>query len=170
MKNNLLFILLLIFPFSGYTQETISKRKCKHSLYIEMGGTGGLGSINYENNILLKKKIALGFRGGFSTVHLRDYTRTFNPDLIFPLAIQFFYGSKHKFVLGTGQTISYIPVADLTKPSIHTRTVDFSTTFTAGYRFEHQKSGIFFGCGYTPIIEKNKHYNHWGGVSVGYTF
>ena len=160
----------MFFSFWGYAQDTIPKVKCRHSIYLEICGTGGFGSVNYENAILLKNKFALGFRGGFSTVHLVDYTCKFNPDLIFPFAIHCLYGTKHKIVMGIGQTMSSIPAADLRKTSIHTRMTNFSTTFTVGYCFEHQKTGIFFRCGYTPIIEKNKYYKHWGGVSIGYAF
>ena len=170
MKRNLFFIPLFCLFFLGYAQDTIPKTKCKHLIYMEIFGIGGLGSVNYENNIPLKNKFALGFRGGFSTIHVVDYTRKFNSDLIFPLAMHCLYGTKHKIVMGVGQTISNFPAADLRKSSIHTRTTDFSTTFTIEYRYEHQKTGVFFGCGYTPIIEKNKHYKHWGGVTIGYAF
>lgn len=169
-NNKILFFLLLFFSFLSYAQDSISNKKCNHLIYIEIAGTGGIASLNYENNIPLKNKFILGFRGGFSTVHIMDYTCKFNPDLIFPLAIHFLYGTTHKIVVGSGQTISVIPVADLRKSPIHTRSVNFSTSFTIGYRYNHQKTGLFFGCGYTPRIEKNKHYKHWGGISIGYAF
>jgi hypothetical protein len=169
MKNYLLLFLLFCF-LSGYAQDTIPKPKCRHSIYLEIGGIGGFGSVNYENVIALKNKFSLGFRGGFSTVHLVDYTRKFNPDLIFPVSVQVLYGTKHRIEIGVGQTISNFPATNMEKNPIHIRITNFSTTFTVGYRFEHHKTGIFFRCGYTPIVEKNKYYKHWGEISIGYTF
>ena len=170
MKKLCLFLCFLGFCLSLCGQDTLSKIKCKHLLYLEIGGIGGIASVNYENNIALKNKFALGFRGGFSTVHLLDYTRKFNPDLIFPVSLLFLYGIKHQMEIGIGQTVSNIPAANMDKVRIHTRKTTLNTTFTAGYRFEHQKTGLFFKCSYTPIIMQNKYYKHWGGISIGYAF
>jgi len=164
------FLLFLFFGKICHAQDIAPKAKCKHLLYVEALGMGGLWSINYENNILLKSKFSMGFRGGFSTVHLLDYTRKFNPDLIFPVSIHFLYGTTHRIEVGIGQTISNIPVAKMENNPVHTRITGFSTGFILGYRFEHQKTGIFLKCGYTPIIERNKYYKHWGGISIGYAF
>ena len=168
--NNRLIILLMTFSLLGYAQDTFPRTISKHSVYLEIGGLGGFGSINYENKIVLKNKFSLGIRCGFSTVHIVDFTRKFNPDLIFPVSVQLLYGLKHCIEVGVGQTLSNFPAVELEKSPIHTRITNFSTTFTAGYRFIHQKTGIFFRCGYTPIIENNKYYKHWGGVSIGYAF
>ncbi len=172
MKNSSIVLVFLLFCHGSISlaQDTSSRIKCKHLIYLEIGGIGGFGSINYENDILLINKFSLGFRGGFSTIHILDYTRKFNPDLIFPISIYFLYGIKHKIEIGIGETISSIPVTDMENSPVHTRSTSFSTNFTIGYRYEHQKTGIFFRCGYTPIIERNKHYRHWGAISIGYAF
>ena len=173
MKTGYFAIILVMYlSFNGicHAQDGVPTTKCRHLLYAEVLGMGGLWSVNYENDISLKNKIMLGFRGGFSTVHLLDYTRKFNPDLIFPLSIHFIYGKTHGIEVGIGQTISNIPVAKMENVPVHTRATHFSTGFIVGYRFEHQRTGIILKCGYTPILEQNKQYKHWGGISIGYAF
>jgi hypothetical protein len=142
--------------------------KQKHLLCLDIGGIGGVSSINYEYNQYWKENITFGISGGFGTVHIRDYRLKFNPDLIFPVAVRLIYGKKHQAEIGVGQTFSSIPKINLSKKNIHTRSADFSTTFVIGYRLQLNK--FIFRASYTPIIEKNKHFKHWGGVSIGYAF
>ena len=139
-------------------------------IFLEIGGLGGIGSINYQHDIALNDHLAIGFRGGLGTVHLMDYRRKFNPDLIVPLSVQMLYGRIHRIEMGIGQTIANYPVADLKRLPIHTRATHFSTTFSAGYRFDHPQTRLFYRCTYTPYVEKNKHFKHWGALSIGYAF
>jgi hypothetical protein len=149
--------------------------KYRHLVYLDVLGIGGLGSINYEHDRILKNKFSVGVSGGFSTIHLRDYTRKFNPDLIFPLSLHVLYGNIHQIEIGVGQTISSIPktIHTYIHTYIHTqhiRAINFGTTLTAGYRFQHPKTGLMLRCGYTPLIDKNRYYKHWGVISIGYVF
>ena len=138
-------------------------------LYIEALGIGGYGSLNYERIILIKKKRTIGVRIGISTYKITDYTTKFNPDVMIPIAINKFYGNKHKIEFGFGQTISSIVQANNSnwKPE---RVTNLNANFTIGYRYQKDKGGVIFRVSYTPIIEFYRYYRHWGGISIGYTF
>ena len=142
----------------------------KHLIFLEAGGLAGIGSINYQYDISLKNNFTVGFRGGLSTVHLKDYRQKFSPDFVFPFSIQFLYGDAHRAELGVGQTISNFPAADMRRSPAHIRRTNFNTTFTVGYRFDHKKTRLFYRCAYTPYIENNQLYKHWGAISIGYAF
>ncbi|MDR0437953.1 MAG: hypothetical protein LBH22_06595 [Bacteroidales bacterium] len=160
-----LFLVLLLCNKAGAQDVPY-----KHLIFLEAGGLAGIGSVNYQYDMSLSNDFSLGFRGGFGTVHLKDYRLKFNPDLIFPFSIQVLYGKIHRAEMGVGQTISNFQTANLRRNPIHTRTTNFNTTFTLGYRFDHHKMRLFYRIAYTPYIEKNKHYKHWGAISIGYAF
>lgn len=141
----------------------------RNILYIEAAGIGGYGSINYERIVISKKKWMLNIRSGISTYHIKDYTTTFNPDIIIPFSINGLYGTNHKIELGIGQTLTNIVYADVTafKPK---RKTHIYTTGSIGYRYQKNTGGLFFRCTYTPIIGFNDTFKHWAGVSFGYSF
>ena len=37
-------------------------------------------------------------------------------------------------------------------------------------RYQKNKEGVIFRASYTPIIEFNKYFRHWGGLTIGYAF
>jgi hypothetical protein len=140
-----------------------------HSIYLEIFGTGGFGSINYEYYFFQKKQLALAARVGLSTYHLKDFQNKFNPELIVPLTFKVLYGKKHKAEIGIGETFtSTIHAAETNfKPE---RQLNAHTHFSVGYRYQPVKRGLIYGIAYTPILEFNHSLRHWGGASIGYSF
>ncbi len=141
----------------------------KNVVYLQAFGIGGFGSLNYERIIYRQKDFNLGARIGISTYHIYDFTNTFNPDLIFPIALNGHYGKTHKIEFGIGQTIVsivHIVNSDL-KPR---RDANIHANFTLGYRYQKKEGGLFFRCAYTPMIQEYSRYRHWGGISIGYAF
>ncbi len=62
MRNALLFCLLLNF---GYCQaQGLSPFKARNTLYLELLGSGGVYSVNYERLFSVKTDRAYGFRVG----------------------------------------------------------------------------------------------------------
>jgi hypothetical protein len=167
MKNCLFLLFLLI------TQLTVAQGDSTHRtsaiIYLEAGGAGGYGSLNYEKLCYHNKNFLLSLRAGVGTYRLEDYTAKFNPDILFPFAINACYGRDHKVELGVGQTLAAIvqPRGTDFKPK---RLMSFHSNFSIGYRYQKNKNGLFFRCAYTPVIEFNRYFRHWAGISIGYCF
>jgi hypothetical protein len=138
-------------------------------IYLEAGGMGGYGSINYERFVFIHQQLAFSVRSGFSAIHLRDFTNAVNPDVIFPIAMSAYLGKDHRMVMGIGQTFTSIIHANPYdfKPL---RTTEMHTNFILGYRYQKQSGGIIFQLAYTPYIEQNRRFRNWAGFSVGYSF
>ncbi|CAH0994650.1 hypothetical protein EMA8858_00762 [Emticicia aquatica] len=169
---------LLIILYCGFQDKSFSQinteKMVKNLIYLEAFGTGGYGSVNYERVLFHQKnkqypKLNVGLRVGVSTLHLRDFEGKFNPDLIFPVSINAFYGKIHHLEVGLGQTISNVVQTNTSTFTIERKTT-LSSNFTVGYRYQKNKRGPIFRLNYSPIISTNKVYNNWFGLSVGYGF
>lgn len=171
MKQKILFtfFIFLYFNLLSLAQNVDNKNVDKNLVFLETGGFGGYGSINYEYLINKINKLKLSVRIGLSTYHLNDYTNQFNPDLIIPIAINAYYGNRHNIDLGFGQTITSIVYADDSdyKPK---RSNSLNTNISIGYRYQKVEGGVMFKVAYAPIIEKNELYRHWLLLSFGYSF
>lgn len=168
-KVLLLVLYLFLINYTANSQDNKSEKAADNAIYLEIHGVGGYGSVNYERNVFRKSNIKIALRIGFSTIHFYDFTNKFNPDLIIPLLINGLYGNKHNIEFGIGQTFSSIVQSNSTD-YFPARENSFSTNFTLGYRYQKPSGGIIFRIAYTPVIEKNKSYRHWGGISIGYAF
>ncbi len=178
--NLLSFISLLffsnsiqVFSQSNSKLDYAIDNTSKNTIYIEGAGVGGYGSINYEHIYSLpnysSSKIAVAFRLGVSTYYLHDYTDTFNPEIIVPIGLHFLYGHNHKLELGAEKTITSFVRAS-SRNFQPKRDIHHHAHFTVGYRYQKHKGGFMFRIAYTPLLEFNTDYQHWGGLSVGYTF
>ncbi len=164
----LLRIILCLFAFGGLTfSQTDSV--AKHSIYVNGAGPGGYWSLNYAHNFQLGNALYLSPSVGFSTLHLRDFTRTFNPDIIFPVGVHFTYGNKHRAEFGVGETFSSVVRYDAGSLGAK-RFLELHTYFVFGYRYQPPLGGILLRAFYSPILEFNQRYRHWGGISIGYSF
>ncbi len=164
-----LFVFFMMLYQSSDAQRIEAYEYPRSLMSIEIGGSGGYGSINYE--YLLKKinKVKISVKIGISTYNLNDYLNKFNPDIIVPIAVSGYYGFNHNIELGVGQTITNIVYADKLnyKPN---RVNNFNTNLTFGYRYHEEIGGLVFKIAYAPIIENNKVFKHWGVLALGYTF
>ncbi|NBR15285.1 MAG: hypothetical protein EBU01_12025, partial [Crocinitomicaceae bacterium] len=119
--RNLLFILVILVSNSILSQLNHIKRK---SIYFELAGSGGLGSINYEKHFFNKNKVDLTWRLGLSFAPI-DKNNGFG--LVFPVMVNALIGKKaHKLELGIGQGITLT-----TKGSFF-----ILTPLVLGYRFQ----------------------------------
>ncbi len=165
----LLFFFLLIAYLSksqiNKTEETGARGRV---FFIEGFGNGGYGSVNYEHAFFRKNDLTVAARVGIGTYHFFDFTNRFNPDVVLPIAVSTFYGKNHHVEFGIGQTVtSIIQTNSDFQPE---RENHFNGIFAMGYRYQKQMGGISFRMLYSPIIEKNKYFRHWGAISVGYVF
>jgi hypothetical protein len=91
-----------MISFEAFSQ-TESVHIARNFLYIEVAGVGGYGSVDYERVLYSKKYLMFAIRVGMSSYHIKDYINKLNPDILIPLAINGYYGKKHKIEYGVGQ-------------------------------------------------------------------
>ena len=154
---------------SGPSLSDDSTHVVNHFIYLEIGGAGGYGSVNYEHLVFKKNELMLAARIGISTYHIKDFRTKFNPDILIPLTAKILYGKTHKAEIGIGETFASTIHANETdfKPK---RMLNFHTHFSFGYRYQPAAGGIVIGVAYTPILEFNKSIRHWASVTLGYSF
>tara|TARA_R110002111_G_scaffold228138_1_gene289618 strand:+ start:86 stop:574 length:489 start_codon:yes stop_codon:yes gene_type:complete len=157
MRVAIATILLIFFSCFTLGQEESTKKK---SVFLELAGSGGFGSINFEQSFFHRGSLELTWRAGLS---FAPVDRNNGTGIVFPLMINALLGkSSHKVELGLGQGIT-----------VTTRGSLFAlTTAVVGYRFQSSEKPWFYRVSYTPLISYLVDFQvqHWGGVSVGYTF
>jgi hypothetical protein len=168
MAKYLIIFLVFYAAMISCAQETTSLH-LKNSVFVQIGGPGGLGSLNYERKIISREISGIFIRAGICTYHINDYENKVNPDVIAPILLNGYFGKKHKFEIGIGQTFSSTVRYNLITRE-KSRTTELSTVLQAGYRYQPLLSHFFIGIYYTPIFENNESLRHWGGFSVGYNF
>ncbi|MBN2776611.1 MAG: hypothetical protein JXR36_03160 [Bacteroidales bacterium] len=149
IKNILISLVLLLITSTCLAQSNI---------YLEIAGTGGLGSINYEKVFKPEKDLSYSLRTGFS---IAPIDKNNGVALIFPVMFNGIYGqNKHKLEFGLGQSFTLS-----TKGSFFIMGVS-----NLGYRLEPDDKNYFFRLSYTPIISYliDFQWQHWAGISIGY--
>ncbi len=163
------FVVSCLTVFTAIEAQPSEQLARENAIYLEVGGYGGYGSLNYERFLFRKRKANIAARIGFGTYHLKDFNNRLNPDLIFPVGITGFYGNKHKLQIGVGQTFSSI-VQGISNNFEAERATHLHANFLLGYAYQKEGSRLIVRCAYTPVIEFYKYYAHWGGVSFGFAF
>jgi hypothetical protein len=170
MKLRLIFILLtFLFNSNGAHSQKEGRIQRKNIVHLEAGGMGGYGSLNYERIFSLPGLFSASGRIGFSTIRIFDYTNRFNPDLLFPIAVNGFFGKVHKLHLGFGQLIANTTRSNITNGTPK-RVTNLHTHFAIGYRYQKNDGKLIFGISYTPMIEFQETYRNWGAMTIGYAF
>ncbi len=149
--------LLLIFISIILLGQTENNRR---SIFLEIGGSGGLGSINYEKVFFTKNNTELTWRAGLS---IAPIDKNNGVGIVFPLMINSLYGkNSHKLETGLGQGITIT-----TKGSFFAL-----TTAVIGYRYQPESKNWFYRVSYTPLISYLVDFQiqQWAGLSIGYTF
>lgn len=153
MNKWLCLLLLFFMSTTGFAQQ-------RKGIFLEVGGSAGLGSINYERNFLDREQLDLNWRVGFSFVPI---DRNNGTNLIFPVLVHALIGPQaHKLELALGQGISLT-----TKGSFFA-----VTTPVVGYRLQKEDRPWYFRAVYTPLVSYiiDFQWQHWGGLSIGYQF
>ena len=136
-----------------------------NSLYLEVGGIGGLYSLNYDR--LFTPNI--GGRIGFSYFSFSS-DNFFFPSVtmyMFPIALNYFAGEgSSKFELGAGVTI-VTGTADWF--GVKGSGTAIAGIINIGYRYQPPEGGFLFRIGLTPIVSSTG-VHPWGGLSIGTAF
>tara|TARA_B100000809_G_scaffold62197_1_gene58976 strand:+ start:1835 stop:2341 length:507 start_codon:yes stop_codon:yes gene_type:complete len=168
MKQFIILIILVFVIHHVFSQTEIADRS-KNIVFAEVAGAGGFGSVNYEREIIQKGHLKFSLRGGLGLYHITDFEMKFNPDLIIPLTMFFYYGKKHHIDVGFGQTISSMVYMDF-KELEKKRSYHLHSNLSVGYRYQKSSGGFFFKLSYSPLLQFNQIYEHWGAASFGYGF
>lgn len=155
MRLSLIF-LLLITSSALLSQSKPTKQR---ALVLEIAGSGGLGSINYESVFFQGDLVGLSLRSGLS---IAPIDRNNGTGLIFPIMVNAILGNKiHRLEAGIGQGITIT-----TQGSFYVL-----ATMAIGYRFQRPNSPWFYRMSYTPLLSYllDVQYQHWAGISIGYT-
>src|SRR3972149_1220521 len=78
----LFFCCIFIYTYSGYLfsqEDSIIKKEFKNAVYIEIGGSGILASVNYERILFKKNKFGFPFRMGITPYLFGDKYTLGNP-------------------------------------------------------------------------------------------
>lgn len=153
MKSLVSFIYISILSIC-YSQKQAPESR----IFLELGGSGGLASFNYERPFHTIRKSEFTWRTGLSVAPI---DKNNGIGLVVPIMMNGLFGNHaHKFEVGIGQGITVT-----TKGSFFAL-----STLNIGYRYQSLKSPWFYRITYTPLISYwvDFQYQNWCGVSIGY--
>lgn len=160
-----IFIFFCLPPSMACAQESVT---VENAIYIDLGGIGGFGSLNYSRKFYSINKFNFDGHIGISTTKFKDFQTKFNPQVIIPFGIHGSFGINHHVEIGIGSAyVSSVRANDNFDPK---RVSTLNGNASIGYKFQKQKGGFLFRAYYSPIFEQFNKLRHWGGLSVGYAF
>jgi hypothetical protein len=148
----IVFLLFFILPF------IVSPANAQKAIYVELLGTGGVGSLNYENCFTDYSKLDLSYKLGYS---MAPIDKNNGVALVFPAMLNASYGENHHFIeMGLGQALTVS-----TKGKIFLVSVA-----NAGYKYSPTNKKYFLRIAYTPIISYliDFQWQNWGGIGIGF--
>lgn len=168
MRTVFILLMIILFAFRAeYRALSQENLKSNHHIFLEVGGTGGYGSVNYEYSFYHDSLMTVSVRLGGSTYTLTDFTTRFNPDIIIPMGMIFRYGRMHQIEAGVGITKGGIVASgDDFTPQRDWRSYG---NFSLGYRYHNLGKAWVYRAGYSPLYSF-ENYHHWAYLSVGYAF
>lgn len=169
MRSTCLFMLLMpmpgaamsdLLPDPGAQVASTEPRTAKNSVFMEVGGSAVMLSINYDR--ILSEHFSL--RAGIGGLVVEG-----DKELVFPILFNLLMGpASHKLEIGAGITLFFprgfsdpvVPIA-----------------FAIGYRYAPIHTGLSFRIGATPFVFVTSHrelksviFVPWAGVSLGIQF
>jgi hypothetical protein len=154
-------ISLSLLQHSGFSQSTF-----KNGIFLELGGSGALYSINYERQLPHGLVARLGF------------TYLPNQKIGFPITIgKVFWKRSHHLEIDAGVLVGNSPT------TYNNKTVRATTilgTGFLGYRYQKPSGRMFYRAGFTFLYsglyreivswDDRNRFIPWAGVSIGYRF
>lgn len=178
---SLFFLSVLTIRGQKINTDDSLKISCKkNSIYIELGGQGGIYSIGYDCIFDIKEKTKNSFSIGFSYVQGLD-----NRNIVRVFVLPFSRNTIYFRYLELGLGLTPAIYAELKKASTYKAVyVDAYTEITPllfltpklGFRYQKNDGGFFFRAALTPmfsLISNSFLYRRvypWAGLSFGKTF
>ncbi len=174
------YIILVIFSFassSGFSQNDNSIQN-RNSVHLELGGTGGYYSLNYERNIINHNSFKTSVQFG-----IRYFPGVWS-DIWLPIGInELFSFNAHHIEIGIGVvTLREMARDQLNNYAIIDRFWSYALTGRLGYRYQKPDGRFIWRIGFTPFLQRERGgliydptaklniFNPWGGLSIGYSF
>ena len=166
-----LLVAVAAMLLSGQPLFAQSAGEARHAVYLELLGSGGVVSLNYEREIADGVLVRAGFGSWTATSLFSDAETKFTT---VPVTIAAVRGDRHRVEFGGGVTFGR-----RARELFAGRTDNFvSLTGLVGYRYEKPGRGLLFRAGVTPFYgfgEEDVAYPEKGffpsfGVSLGYSF
>jgi len=180
MKSYLkLFVICSLFlvPTLLFASEPEKGNPKKNSVYLEVGGTAGIYSLNYSRVLFVKNRWKLSANIGASVMPVLLYdTYSFYP--IVPIGITVLYGENHHFLkIGITNTIymgyNYQNKANDDSPisSPQYDKIFHESIFPQiGYQYQLNKT-FYSNIVFSPLIYDNGvSFKLWGGIGFGVNF
>jgi hypothetical protein len=147
-----------------------------NSIYLEVGGSGIVYSLNYERMLINSLALRVGFGylplSASSTNNNTGATNTITENITsVPLTLSWFPFSSStsspssKLEIGAG--IVYVDLTRKLGPFVAGNSIGY--TAILGYRYQPADGGFLFRIAVTPFILSNKT-EPWGGITFGYGF
>lgn len=138
----------------------------RHSIFLEVLGSGGVGSINYDRR-LKPGNNGFGIRAGLGLweqfMHDQDGWERY---VSIPLMVNYIIGKRRSGLEGG---IGITPEVALKKPVDNAR-IKALGALNLGYRLQPLKSGFMLRAGWTPVFNRKDFDAAWAGISLGYSF
>ncbi|WP_420151142.1 hypothetical protein [Spirosoma sp.] len=171
MKHAFAFLFLYL-PLVGVAQTlTIeSPARPRNTVYLEVLGSGGAYSLNYERFLFLRQKQAYGFRVGSSYFGGQKAIALIGE--LFALAGK----GNHHGDFGIGLTRVNQQSFGFYASGSTARYTTLYAVPRVGYRYQKPTGGLMVRVGFTPFIKMTKrvdstsHISSWFGLSIGYNF
>ena len=162
--NNLKTLFLLTLLVCALSCPAFSQSK-PNSLYIEIFGSGGLYSFNYDRTF----SDNIGARIGFMYFAAEWFAFFSDVEMfLIPTTMNFFVGTgKHKLELGAGPVIVFGSVGLFGSDPVTGSGVGW--TGTIGYRYQKDDGGFMWRIGFTPLLLGGE-FQPSGGISLGFSF
>lgn len=149
------------------------KDPAKNMAFIELGGNGGLFSLNYERQYYYRDKLKLGLRGGFAPSFNGIYI-----EQVYLLEHNvILFRNPHHLELGLGLTLQRRYNERPNSPDHYFWESILFSVWRCGYRYQKQDDGFFLRAGLTPVVTSHDalgfhpgYFQLWAGVSVGISF
>lgn len=139
----------------------------QNAVHVDFSGVSSIASINYERVLLKKDKLNMLARIGLGSIHLNDFTRRFNPDLLVPIGLYWTYGRRVMAEVGAGGTFTSIAYPDerTFKPSRRSKVHGWCSVGIRGRITDR----IWLRAAFTPIFEFGRVTRAFE-LGVGYRF
>ena len=160
MKKYFLTICTLCLGTFGFGQNVFKK----NNIYLEVGGNGLFGSVNYERQLTKEPKFGLHVGIGFYT------EKAFY--LTYPAGISYFFKLKREnSFIDAGLGYTWTQIQETFNRNVTYSERDNFGNFipSVGYRRHYEQQGLMWRLSITPIINKYG-FVPWIGASVGKRF
>ena len=160
IRNPVFFTFILLFLSAIAFSQAGSK---SNYIYLEAGGPGLFGSINYERQF--SKEPGFGLRAGLGFYTEKAFYMTV------PVGINYLFPLKNKISFidaGIGITWAKIDGRVFSKENNNIGN-NFTNVIPSIYYRRHAKNNLMWKAGFTPVFNKNAT-TPWAGIAIGKGF